>query len=169
MAPNQLFLRGCHIFGAPPPHSTPKPHAQSISLILLGAVLRDIPFAAVQFTLYDALKRRAAVGEDGRQRHPHWAEKLLYQSLSAALAGGITTPLDVVKTRLMTQKSGSGSKGLRYYKGWWDALRTIHREEGAMALLNGIRPRVLWLGLGGAIFMGSFEEITEVLLSRPLQ
>ena len=86
----------------------------------------------------------------------HWLEKLLYQSASAALAGGATTPLDVVKTRLMTQ-----SGGVRRFRGWWDCLRATVAEEGAGALLRGLRPRVLWLGIGGAVFMGSFEALSE--------
>ena len=125
-------------------------------------MIRDIPFAALQFTLYDAMKRRAwaAHARGGAEGRPHWLEMLLYQSTSAALAGGLTTPLDVVKTRLMTQAGGSG---VRKYRGWWDCLRTIRAEEGSGALLNGLRPRVLWLGIGGAVFMGSFEVLSERL------
>jgi solute carrier family 25 S-adenosylmethionine transporter 26 len=105
-------------------------------------------------------RRSAGAGSSSSQQPPaqlHWLEKLLYQSASAAVAGGVTTPLDVVKTRLMTQSGGA-----RRYRGWWDCLRATVAEEGAGALLSGLRPRVLWLGIGGAVFMGSFEALSEL-------
>jgi hypothetical protein len=38
------------------------------------------------------------------------------------------------------------------------------REEGGLpALFAGVRPRVLWISLGGAIFIGSFEELRRRL------
>ncbi len=119
-------------------------------------MLRDIPFAVIQFSLYDSLKRRAAAAKGAEL---HWTEKMPFQCLAAAFAGGVTTPLDVVKTRLMTQVRGGG--GGVHYLGWRDALQRIYREEGSAALLQGFRPRVLWLGFGGMVFMGSFEEMSR--------
>ena len=43
--------------------------------------------------------------------------------------------------------------------GWLDALRRIPVEEGSAALFSGIRPRVAWISLGGAVFFGTFEEL----------
>ena len=48
------------------------------------------------------------------------------------------SPLDVVKTRLMTQ---GGMKGkTRYYKGVMDCVTRTVAEEGWIALLKGISP-----------------------------
>ena len=147
-------------------------HTHTLTHTLNLTVIRDIPFAALQFSLYDVLKRRAwasssssSISSQGAASAPqlHWLERLLYQSASAALAGGLTTPLDVVKTRLMTQAKGQAQA---HYGGWWDCLRTIQREEGSSALFHGVRPRVLWLGLGGAVFMGSFEWLSALLEQR---
>jgi hypothetical protein len=41
------------------------------------------------------------------------------------------TPVDVVKTRLMTQ-SGAGQ-----YKGWLDCLQIVTKDEGRAALFRG--------------------------------
>ena len=46
------------------------------------------------------------------------------------MTGFATTPLDVVKTRLMTQ----GERG--QYKGVVDCARQIYREEGSAAFLR---------------------------------
>jgi len=69
----------------------------------------------------------------------------------------VTTPLDVVKTRLMTQSAGDEGR----YKGVVDTFRRILKEEGAAALFRGIGPRVMWISLGGSIFFGAFEELSR--------
>jgi hypothetical protein len=53
------------------------------------------------------------------------------------IAQVLTMPLDVVKTRLMTQSSTG------QYKGLLDCLLTIAKDEGLLALFRGIGPRFL--------------------------
>ncbi|KAJ6920307.1 s-adenosylmethionine carrier 1 [Populus alba x Populus x berolinensis] len=77
-----------------------------------------------------------------------------------AITGAMTTPLDVVKTRLMVQGSAN------QYKGIFDCARTIAKEEGTHALLKGLGPRVLWIGVGGAIFFGVLEKTKQILAQR---
>lgn len=81
-------------------------------------------------------------------------------SLAGGIAAGLTTPLDVVKTRLMTQKAGSGAA---QYKGLVDCLVRVAREEGTGALFKGIGPRVINIALGGAIFFGAYEAARKVV------
>ncbi|KAB2622983.1 S-adenosylmethionine carrier 1 [Pyrus ussuriensis x Pyrus communis] len=51
------------------------------------------------------------------------------------------------------------------YKGIIDCVQTVVREEGRSALLKGIGPRVLWIGIGGSIFFGVLER-TKLLLAQ---
>ena len=81
-------------------------------------------------------------------------------AIAGGIAAAVTTPLDVVKTRLMTQ---TRTEAVQRYTGVADAFRRIVREEGATALLRGIGPRVLWISMGGAVFIGSFEELRRQL------
>ncbi|KAL6552209.1 S-adenosylmethionine carrier 1, chloroplastic/mitochondrial [Orobanche gracilis] len=87
----------------------------------------------------------------------------IYEQLRiGALTGAITTPLDVIKTRLMVQGSGN------QYKGIINCVQTIVREEGPAALLKGIGPRVLWIGIGGSIFFSVLESTKRLLAeTRP--
>ncbi|KAE9449875.1 hypothetical protein C3L33_18233, partial [Rhododendron williamsianum] len=87
-------------------------------------------------------------------------ENAIIGAFSGALTGAITTPLDVIKTRLMIQGSAN------QYKGIFDCVQTIVKEEGPPALLKGIGPRVLWIGIGGSIFFGVLESTKRFLSER---
>ncbi|BFZ59419.1 Vacuolar protein sorting-associated protein 52 [Saitoella coloradoensis] len=66
-----------------------------------ATILRDLPFSALQFAFYERFKKAA---------HDHVGSRdigMPLETLTGAMAGGlagmITTPLDVVKTRIQTQ------------------------------------------------------------------
>jgi hypothetical protein len=54
----------------------------------------------------------------------------------------------------------------RAYKGIADAFRRICAEEGPATLLSGVGPRVMWIGIGGFIFFGAYEDCRRVLTSK---
>lgn len=119
-------------------------------------VLRELPFDAMQFPLYEYLKAQWA-RRAGVEQLETWQSSLC-GSLAGGVSAAVTTPLDVVKTRLMTQGAGVGK-----YKGIVHGLRTIAREEGAAALMSGVAPRVMWISIGGAVFFGAYEAAKKVL------
>ena len=77
---------------------------------------------------------------------------VLYIVASLA-ANGLATPLEVVRTRLLLQRSG-GAAGAARYSGILDALATIYQEEGAEALFRGLQVRLLWNGLWLGVILG---------------
>ncbi|KMT08630.1 hypothetical protein BVRB_6g139070 [Beta vulgaris subsp. vulgaris] len=117
-------------------------------------LLRDLPFDAIQFCLYEQIRLGYKLAAKRELNDP---ENAVIGAFAGALTGAITTPLDVIKTRLMIQGSGN------QYKGIVDCVQTIVREEGAPALLKGIGPRVLWIGIGGSIFFGVLESTKRFL------
>lgn len=74
--------------------------------------------------------------------------------------GFTTTPLDVLKTRLMTQGSGAA----RVYDNVWHCAVKVYREEGVAAFLRGWQPRVTWIAIGGCIFFTALEQAKKVLV-----
>ncbi|XP_059642354.1 S-adenosylmethionine carrier 1, chloroplastic/mitochondrial isoform X1 [Cornus florida] len=120
-------------------------------------LLRDLPFDAIQFCLYEQLRIGYKLAAKRDLNDP---ENAIIGAFAGALTGAITTPLDVIKTRLMVQGSGN------QYKGIFDCVQTIIREEGPPALLKGIGPRVLWIGIGGSIFFGVLESTKRLLSER---
>ncbi|EEF38093.1 S-adenosylmethionine carrier 1, chloroplastic/mitochondrial isoform X2 [Ricinus communis] len=120
-------------------------------------LLRDLPFDAVQFCIYEQLLTRYKLAAQRDLKDPEIA---VIGAFAGAITGALTTPLDVIKTRLMVQGSGN------QYKGIFDCARTISREEGVHALLKGIGPRVLWIGIGGSIFFGVLEKTKQMIAQR---
>mmetsp|Transcript_7647 Transcript_7647/g.10895 ORF Transcript_7647/g.10895 Transcript_7647/m.10895 type:complete len:303 (+) Transcript_7647:75-983(+) len=119
-------------------------------------LMREVPFAAIQFPLYEGFK--TAWGN--RQQSPvSPVQAAACGSFSGAIAAACTTPLDVVKTRLML---GADKNGVPYRHAVDVFQRTV-AEEGAGALLSGIQPRVFWISLGGFVFFGAYEGFRTVL------
>lgn len=80
-------------------------------------------------------------------------------ALAGLITAAITTPMDVLKTRLMVQATGAR------YANIADAAISIVREEGMQSLFQGLTPRLLWIALGGSIFFTALEGM-EALLNK---
>ncbi|XP_010268593.1 PREDICTED: S-adenosylmethionine carrier 1, chloroplastic/mitochondrial-like isoform X2 [Nelumbo nucifera] len=120
-------------------------------------LLRDLPFDAIQFCIYEQLRIGYKLAARRDLNDP---ENAIIGAFAGALTGAVTTPLDVIKTRLMVQGSAN------QYKGIIGCVQTIVREEGTQAFLKGIGPRVLWIGIGGSIFFGVLERTKQLLAQR---
>ncbi|XP_068652154.1 S-adenosylmethionine carrier 1, chloroplastic/mitochondrial [Aristolochia californica] len=120
-------------------------------------LLRDLPFDAMQFCIYEQLRLGYKLAARRDLNDP---ENAIIGAFAGAITGAITTPLDVIKTRLMTQGPAN------QYKGIFDCVQNVVREEGPTALLKGIGPRVLWIGIGGSIFFGVLERTKQFLQER---
>ncbi|PWZ00397.1 mitochondrial carrier [Testicularia cyperi] len=145
-----------------------------------STISREIPFTCIQFPLYERLKLEMArsrilpdstaatkasvsgirLSDQELVRHlPTWQAGLA-GSIAGAIAAGLTTPLDVVKTRIMLHTkqlpAGVNTKIL-------PTLSHIARTEGPRALFSGFVPRTMWIGLGGAVFLGTFDAGVKLL------
>ncbi|KAI9336487.1 hypothetical protein DFJ73DRAFT_763647 [Zopfochytrium polystomum] len=70
-----------------------------------ATLLRDVPFTAVQFTLFENARsvflHRFCGGDESRMKTWH---DMASGAFAGVVAGAVTTPLDVCKTYIMTQK-----------------------------------------------------------------
>jgi solute carrier family 25 S-adenosylmethionine transporter 26 len=122
-------------------------------------LLRDLPFDAIEFVAYEQLKRAYMSSVGGRDLHA--PEVSAVGAAAGAVTGVLTTPLDVLKTRLMTQ--GASGK----YKGVVDCARRVAAEEGVGTLFAGWQPRVIWIGLGGCVFFSALEAAKKAYAADP--
>jgi solute carrier family 25 S-adenosylmethionine transporter 26 len=122
-------------------------------------LFREIPFAMIQFPMYEALKRFIADEYRGGIP-PSPLESAACGSCSGAIAAAFTTPLDVIKTRLML---GADKEG-KLYQSATDVIRRTYQEGGAVVFLSGIQPRVMWISIGGFVFFGAYEGFKSAVL-----
>ena len=121
------------------------------------SVLRELPFAFIQFPMYESLKRLVRTTQD---EDISASQGALCGSIAGAAAAAATTPLDLIKTRFML----GGLSGEQRTEGVLAALRRVAATEGTLALFSGIGPRVGWMTLGGYIFFGAYEQCLRVLM-----
>ncbi|KAI2611387.1 mitochondrial carrier [Hypoxylon fragiforme] len=121
-------------------------------------VMREVPFTVIQFPLWEALKgwgrRRRQIGSGSGGGDVGAGESALYGSVSGAVAAGITTPLDVLKTRVMLSKEREKV---------FTVLTDLLKNHGVRPFFAGIGPRIMWISAGGAIFLGSYQWAVNAL------
>lgn len=115
-------------------------------------IMREVPFTVIQFPLWEGMKewRRRKAGKDSITA----VESGMFGSAAGAVAAGVTTPLDVLKTRMMLARDKQKMVPL---------LMQILRDSGPRAFFAGIGPRVLWISAGGAVFLGSYQWAANAL------
>jgi solute carrier family 25 S-adenosylmethionine transporter 26 len=120
-------------------------------------VMREIPFSAIQFPIYERLKDMWSDAQ-GHRVAP-W-QSAACGSFAGGVAAAVTTPLDVIKTRLML---GADSSGVAY-QGAFDVYSKVVKNEGFGTLFSGIQPRVMWISIGGFVFFGAYEGAKSMLM-----
>ena len=144
-------------------------------------VSRNVPFVVTTFTSRDVLRRRVLEYREKRLNQQHQqrrgkgnggevtstkvglgpAENLAIGITSALVAGLMTQPIDVIKTRMMTQASSNAVP----YKSAVDCALTVLRTEGWRKLYSGFGQRSLYMcGLWGITF--SMEPLLSNYLEK---
>ncbi|KAM5345324.1 hypothetical protein ACJ41O_011186 [Fusarium nematophilum] len=144
-------------------------------------VARNLPFTALQFPIFEHV--RAQVWRSRRRDNnpePRLLETGLVTGLSAGSAGSVaaflTTPSDVVKTRMMlsagSRSEGQGQNevavrmaGKRAKKGAWTVTWEVYRERGVQGFFRGAALRSGWTMLGSGLYLGTYE-MAKVWLKR---
>lgn len=157
----------------PPPSSavdSAVPHVPPSSVRLSGVyhlfhgmpimLMRELPFSVIQMSLYETLKSKVYAYKD----HPYAALALpLCGAFSGGCAAFLTTPLDVIKTRIMLLRHHSTSGGGRIRFVLDDLMREPARPGDRFGYVQrffrGASTRVLWISLGGSIFFGTYEFV----------
>lgn len=133
-----------------------------------SVLLRDVPFGGIQIMLYE-------LGKSWLIAHmaalPHWLPTtglpadIMVGSIVGAFTAFITTPADVLVTRIALASGGEGGlakAGVMYH------FRVLMRTQGPMGLFSGSVQRAAYYLVMSALFFGLYE-LTSHYASHPAQ
>ncbi|GAA6010308.1 hypothetical protein JCM10207_005167 [Rhodosporidiobolus poonsookiae] len=121
-----------------------------------ACLARDVPFSAIYFPAHAHLKKDVFhEGRDGKVLS--YGEALAAAAIAGMPAAYLTTPADVIKTRLQTE----ARKGETHYKGVGDAFRKILSEEGPRALFKGGPARILRSSPQFGVTLVAYENLKK--------
>ncbi len=121
-----------------------------------ATLLRDVPFSFIFFPLYSNVKR---LFQDSNGNNS-FQSILASGAIAGSCSAGITTPIDVAKTRL--QVPGAVKKNPLL------VIRDIAVAEGPGALFKGVAPRMATVGSLFSISLLAFEAQKKLFLTGKL-
>jgi solute carrier family 25 (mitochondrial S-adenosylmethionine transporter), member 26 len=131
----------------------------------LGGISRDVPFRVVQLTTYEVtknlyirLKERKESGHRSNSVSLELtpSEAAVCGAIAGTLSAAVTSPLDRIKTLLMTDSAS--------YGGTVAACATkIWQDGGLTGMMTGVVPRVLYIAPSVAIFFIAYEQVQQRL------
>lgn len=123
-------------------------------------LLRDLPFSALQFAFYERFRQLAFIYN--KSENLPISLELLTGAAAGGLAGVLTTPLDVIKTRIQTATELSNIT-----LSTSQALRSMYKNEGVLGMFYGVGPRFIWTGIQSSImlllYQISLKQIDSVM------
>ncbi|XP_054800088.1 protein MITOFERRINLIKE 1, chloroplastic [Prosopis cineraria] len=134
-----------------------------------ATLLRNLPAGVLSYSSFEYLK--AAVLRTTKKNHLEPIQSVLCGALAGAISASLTTPLDVVKTRLMTQVHGEAMNKVSaaMYSGVSDTVKQILKEESWIGLTRGMGPRVLHSACFSALGYFAFETARLAILHQYLR
>ncbi|CAI6334315.1 unnamed protein product [Periconia digitata] len=134
---------------------------------------RDLPFTALQFPVFEYLKKNLTVRrsrmKDGEPVTGVF-ERARISAASAGIAGSaaawITTPFDVVKTRMMLEASEESKNRREIRRSVLQILQSILRDDGVTGLFRGGLVRAMFTIAGNGMYMGCYEGAKFYLNDR---
>jgi solute carrier family 25 protein 39/40 len=153
---------------------------------VIPTLWRDVPFSMVYWLGYERVREAAMhviATSKNASSEPHsvterFAVSFLAGAASGSIAAALTTPLDVVKTRVQVQTyelqqlARPGTAAVRDASrlkttSTMTVLRRIVAEEGAGALFSGLGARLAKVAPACAIMISSYE-VCKLLLGERL-
>lgn len=119
-----------------------------------ATLIRDMPFSALQFAFYE--KFHMAAKRYKRSRNIGLPLELATGAAAGGLAGIITTPLDVIKTRIQTQTDNKIHSTI-------SGLMMITREEGIFKTFSGVGPRLVWTCVQSSLMLVLYQFGLRIL------
>ncbi|KAF2088957.1 mitochondrial carrier protein [Saccharata proteae CBS 121410] len=137
---------------------------------------RNLPFTALQFPMFERMKEGLKTWRERKgTRTGSLAESGLITAVSAGSAGAVaavvTTPIDVIKTRIMLAAAdGEGEESNNVVDAFGQKAKTgkdtssvaiakeVVAQEGLKGLMRGGALRAVWTMIGSGLYLGVYES-----------
>ncbi|KAB2017243.1 hypothetical protein ES319_D08G148800v1 [Gossypium barbadense] len=133
---------------------------------LISALCWNLPAGVLSYSSFEYLK--AAVLRKTKQTNLEPIQSVCCGALAGAISASLTTPLDVMKTRLMTQVHGN-KVAAAMYSGVNATVKQIFKEEGWIGLTSGLGPRVVHSACFSTLGYFAFETARLAILHQYLE
>ena len=139
---------------------------------------RNLPFTGLHFPIFEGVKGWLVSLRATRKGNGDGViERAVLTGVAAGVSGTVasvvTTPIDVVKTRVMLGAGGEELKGTektaRKVKGTLAVGREVWRKEGVRGLFRGGALRSVWSAFGMSIYLGIYEGGRMYLEKRRME
>lgn len=134
-----------------------------------ATLLRNLPAGVLSYSSFEYLK--GAVLSRTKQSRLEPFQSVCCGALAGAISASLTTPLDVVKTRLMTQVHGDAMNKVSaaMYSGVRATVKQILKEEGLVGFTRGMGARVIHSACFSALGYFAFETARLTILDQYLK
>lgn len=129
-----------------------------------GGVARDVPFRVAQLTSYEVTKnlylrvKQKRVGAD-KQVELSAIDAAVCGAIAGTFSAAVTTPLDRIKTLLMTDNGAYGGSVA-------SCAAKIWQDEGLRGFAVGLVPRVVYIAPSVVIFFVAYEKTQQRLAPK---
>ena len=123
----------------------------------------DVPFRVAQLVSFEVTKnmylRAKKSGSDDEKVNLSPSESAICGAIAGSFSAAITSPLDRIKTLLMTDSGAYGSTVA-------SCISKIWKDEGVAGLCKGMAPRVIYIAPSVAIFFIAYEQVQQRLSDK---
>ncbi|KAH3667976.1 hypothetical protein OGAPHI_001730 [Ogataea philodendri] len=130
-----------------------------------ATLVRDLPFSSLQFVFYEKFRQYAFKFSNRSPEHDPLSlpMELLTGAAAGGLAGTLTTPLDVIKTRMQTQNKNHKPHELLTSNSILHGLSTVYRNQGFVGLFSGVGPRFIWTSVQSSVMLLLYQFCLRAL------
>jgi len=132
---------------------------------MVPAIARDAPLSALWWATYEGCKRVLSKYDEGRNAQnsilPGWRSQFSAGFVAQAVNQIVGNPMDVVITRIQTQRTSPGVEG------FFGVLRDMIKTEGMLSLTRGLGPKILVNSPVAAFSSLSYELVLHLSKKSP--
>lgn len=136
---------------------------------LLPSVL-GLAHVAIQFPLYESIKKWRRSQRPKSDRHLHMTDIFLASTVSKFFASVVAYPHEVLRSRLQDQGHGERTNLTKpfslKYSGMAHAIELTYREEGWRGFYKGLGTNLVRVLPSAAITLGTFEIVSQFLRDK---